>query len=129
MDTIDVVEKYVTTTITTAARVNATTIITLGNRIVDAVEILFAAGHVGLTGVAISYNGVQMIPYGQVGAFIFGDNVRLPFKLGIYGPGKWTITTHNGDTAPHLHQLTWSLHELPVPMPLPPAQPIPLVIA
>lgn len=128
MDTLDVTKKYVTTTITTNARSNKTTQVTLGDRIVEQVEILFAPGHVALTGVSISYGGLQFVPYGQPGVFIFGDNERLTFELGLYAPGPWTVNTHNNDGVAHLHQLTWRLSEVPRTGPLPGLAPIPVIV-
>lgn len=114
METIDVAVKYVTSTITTNKNTNTlNTVIDLGDRILQTVEILFAPGHVALTGVRLLMGGTAILPWNQPTSFIFGDNERLTFKLGIYVPGPITIVTHNADSVAHMHQITFALTEVP----------------
>lgn len=129
MDTLDVAFKYVTTTITRPAKTTVSQNVSLGNRIVVAVNVLFAPGHVGLTGVAVQYGGLQILPYGQVGSFIYGDSERLDFDIGMYMPGPVTIRTTNADSAAHTFQLTWKLQEINLPGALPIQAALPLVVA
>lgn len=129
MDTLDVSAKYLVTSITRAAHATGTTTVQLGNRIAESVEVFYTPGHVGLVGVAISYAGLQLLPYGQVGSFILGDNERLNFELGMYLPGPVTVTSRNQDSAAHTVQLTWKLREIALPGNLPAATPIPLVVS
>lgn len=129
MDTLDVSAKYLVTSITRARHATGSTIVSLGDRIAESVNVFFTPGHVGLMGVAISYAGVQLLPYGQSGTFIIGDNERLTFELGMYLPGPVTVTTRNQDSAAHTVQLTWKVRELVLGASLPVAAPIPLVVA
>jgi hypothetical protein len=118
MDTIDVQIKHVTATIQTLKNTNIkSTNIDLGDRIIQSVDILFAPGHVALTGVRLMLNDVAILPWNQPTQFIFGDNERLAFQLGIYVPGILTIQTHNSDTVTHMHQITFYLTEVPAQVP------------
>lgn len=114
MDTIDVSSKFQVVDITTAKNTNAlNTVFNAGNRFIKAVSILFAPGHVGLTGVRLTYAGVVVLPWNQPTGFIVGDSERLDFAMGLYAPGPLTITTHNGDAqASHRHLLTFELQEV-----------------
>lgn len=114
MKTIDVQTKYVTSTITTPRSTTLlTTDIDVGDRIIKTVEILFAPGHVALTGVRLRLAGVAILPWNQPNSFIFGDNERLTFELGIYVSSILRIDTRNTDSVAHLHQITFALMEVP----------------
>lgn len=129
MDTLDVSAKYLVTSVTRAAHATGTTTVRIGDRIADSVTVFFTPGHVGLVGVAISYAGLQLLPYGQSGSFVLGDNERLTYELGMYLPGPITVTTRNQDSAAHTVQLTWKVREIALPGSLPVAAPIPLIVA
>lgn len=117
MDTIDVSNKYVVSDITTPKNTNAKlTTVSVGDRIIVGVDILFAPGHVGLTGVRITYAGTVILPWNQPAGFIVGDSERLKFTMGLYAPAPLVITTHNGDPkADHRHIITFQLVEVPRP--------------
>lgn len=117
METIDVSNKYVVSDITTPKNTNAlNTVVSLGNRIIKSVDILFAPGHVGITGVRIAYAGVVLLPWNQPAGFIVGDTERLKFDLDFYAPGPVTITTHNSDARyAHRHVITFKLQEVTNP--------------
>lgn len=129
MDTLDVSVKYLITSITRAAHATGSTTVNLGERIALSVNVFFTPGHVGLVGVAISYAGLQLLPYNQPGSFILGDNERLNFDLGMYLPGPITVRTQNSDSAAHTVQLTWKVQELSLRGQLPVQAAIPLVVA
>lgn len=111
---IDVAAKYLTTTVTLAKNVTTQTqTVTLGERLLESVDVYFAPGHAGLTGVALSYGGVTILPWNQGGQFLIGNNERRLFELGIHVSGLVTITTRNQDKAyAHTIVLTWKLTEL-----------------
>lgn len=112
MEAIDPASKVQTLTVTMPKSVNVTTSFRLpAPAILERVSILFAAGHVGLTGARISYNGIALLPWNQPTGFIIGDNERLPFDIGMYVDGPFSIVTHNGDTYPHTHIFTFFYHE------------------
>lgn len=129
MDTIDVSAKYLVTNITRAAKATGNTVVQLGNRIAESVNLLFAPGHVGLTGVQIQYAGNTLLPFNQGALFVYGDNERLDYELGMYLPGPVTIRTTNTDTVPHSFQITFKVLEVALPGLLPVATPIPLVVS
>lgn len=130
MGPIDVTTKYPTFDITTARNTNAlNTVVTLGDFIVKSVDILFAPGHVGLTGVRLVYAGTTILPWNQPTKFVVGDSERLHYALGIYMPGPLTIVTHNGDgQASHRHILTFECNERPTPGLIIPDAPLPQLI-
>lgn len=111
---IDVAAKYQVTTISLAKNVaTQTTQVTLGERMLESVDVYFAIGHAGLTDVQIAYGGVTILPWNQPGSFLFGSNERRFFELGIHVSGLLTVTTRNHDRAyAHTIVLTWKLTEL-----------------
>lgn len=117
MDTIDVSSKFIVSDITTPKNTNAlNTLVPLGNRKLVSVDILFAPGHVGLTGVRLLYAGVAILPWNQPAGFIIGDAERLHYVLQLYAPGTLTIVTHNGDPRySHRHVVTLELQEVSDP--------------
>lgn len=131
MDTIDVSAKYQTVDITTPKNTGAQTlVISVGDRIIRAVDVLFAPGHVGLTGVRLQYAGVTILPWNQPSNFIVGDSERLRFQLDLYAPGPLTIITHNGDSqASHRHIFTFELHEVDNPAGVMQSPTIPLLLS
>lgn len=109
--------KHQTSTITTPARSSGTTIVDLGaRRLVVACTVFFAPGHVGLTGVAISNAGIQLVPWQQPGQYVYGDSERLEFPMGLFLVGPITVATINADTYPHTVQLTWKLDDQAAPV-------------
>lgn len=111
MDTIDPGTKFSALNITTPKKtLTLDTNITLPNAWVEKVIILFAPGHVLLTGVAIRYNGNTILPFDGVGQFIFGDNERLTFPIDMYMPARITVRTVNTDTLAHGHVVTFQWH-------------------
>lgn len=117
MDSIDATTKYLTLTISTpahtASKTTAFDLSSQGEKILDALEILFAPGHAALTGVRVSYNGVVILPWNQNSAFILGNDERLIFDVGIYVAKPLSIVTTNTDAFPHVHVLTAKLSEVP----------------
>lgn len=111
---IDVAAKYLTTTITLAKNVTTqSTLVTLGERKLESVDVYFAIGHAGLTGVNLSYGGVAILPWNQPSAFLLGNNERRYFDIGIHVSGPVTVTTRNQDKAyTHAIVLTWKLTEI-----------------
>lgn len=116
MRPIDPSYKYTTVTITTPARTASKTTVwdfSLGmDVILEELKILFAPGHVALTGVRVMYGGEPLIPWGQRTAFIAGDNERLPFDVGMYISTPLTIVTTNNDTYQHSHVLVSKYREV-----------------
>lgn len=117
MDTIDVSSKFVVTDITTPKLTNAlNTLVPTGNRLIKSVDILYAPGQVGLTGVRLLYAGVAILPWNQPAGFVVGSNERLRYELNFYGPGTLTIVTHNGDPRnAHRTIITLELQEVTNP--------------
>ena len=117
MDTIDVSSKFVVSDITTPKNTNAlNTLVQTGNRIIKSVDILYAPGQVGLTGVRLMYADVAILPWNQPTVFIVGSNERLHYELDFYGPGTLIIVTLNHDTRyGHRTIITLELQEVTNP--------------
>lgn len=113
-DTIDVQAKYLTTQVNIAKNVaTQTTLVDLGERMLESFDAFFAPGHVGLTGFRILYGGVAIVPWNQSTSFIVGNNERRPFTLGLHVSGKLSIVTTNLDKAyAHAIVFTFKLTEL-----------------
>ncbi|SRR6266567_7774272 len=113
MDTIDVGRKHLVTSITIPKSTGSqTTTVSLGQRILENVEVFFTPGHVGLTGFRIAYNGVTILPWAQPTLFLLGDNERLQYPTEIYVSSALTITTRNNDTVQHRLIFTFRVREL-----------------
>lgn len=111
---IDVAAKYLVTTVNLAKNVTTqSTAAALGERMLESVDVYFAPGHAGLTGVALSYGGVAILPWNQPGSFLLGNSERRVFEIGIHVSGPVTITTRNLDRGfAHAIVLTWKLTEI-----------------
>lgn len=112
MDTVDLAAKVQVLNISNTKGQTKTTAFDFGHDVVwDAVSILFAPGHAGLTGVRITYQGNAILPWNQAAGQIQGDNERLRYDVGLYCTGKLSVVTINGDTYTHAWQLTFFYHE------------------
>lgn len=127
METVDLANKVQVLGISNTRKQTKSTAFNFGNDVVlDAVSILFAPGHVGLTGVRITYQGIAILPWNQNNGQIQGDNERLKFDIGLYCTGLLSIVTINNDTFAHSWQFSFFYHEyipqgveaLPTPIPL-----------
>lgn len=94
---------------TTAPVTEAT--IPAGIYVVQKVTIVIAAGHAGLTGIALQYGGGNAIPYsGQ--AYFSGDDRVIPLQLSnAFPPGvPWGVAMVNLDGLPHSWETDWELN-------------------
>ena len=76
------------------------------NYVLDWLDILFAPGHVALTGVRVRWMGGTLLPWAQPNSFILGDNERLRFDIGIPISNPVQVDQTNTDTVAHAHILT-----------------------
>lgn len=84
----------------------------------DKVEILIPPGHVGLTGVAITSNSVNVAPYIQ-GTWITGDNEKVAYAHdGEIQAARLSVAGYNLDRFAHTFRFRWYLS------PLRPATPV-----
>jgi len=131
MDTIDSKTKWSVTRIDTPRKTTTKTTTwdpsPDGDRILVSLDILWAPGHVALTGVRVLYNDFAILPWGQPSGQLVGDNERRKFGLGLYISKPLVIVTSNGDGVPHSHYFTAELIEVPVGGPLTPYTP-PVVV-
>lgn len=113
--TIDVAAKYITLSVTCNKSTTKAATLDCGERIVETLDVKWAPGHVGLVGFRITYNGVAILPWNQPTSFVFGDNERLFYDLGIHVAAPLAIAMVNQDTYRHTLIFTAKLRELKLP--------------
>lgn len=86
------------------------TVVTLGLVVLEAVEVIVPAGHAGLTGVALRYEGTRIVPFRETEFIVANDYTRTwPLDLWL-GAGDLTVVTFNTDDAfPHSHYLHFTV--------------------
>lgn len=89
--------------------------VTLGFRIVDTIGMLFAQGHVALTGFRLEYDGKAIIPWDQPTSFLVGNDERrvLPLNFQVMKPMRFVFL--NSDNVPHTFNWFIESHDVPVP--------------
>jgi hypothetical protein len=116
----------VTTPPNTTAAAPQSTNWTVGNGVVDRVDVVIPPGHQALTGLQIQWGGRQVFPYDGA-EFIVGDNDEITVALGLYvQAGILVVRTFNlDDTFAHSHLLRAYVVDLEqdagLVLPLPPA--------
>lgn len=72
--------------------------------IIEYIEVEIPAGHVGLTGLYITYNTIQIVPFNKDG-FIYGNNhvfhIPLDYKVNNPPYELEIIAWNDDDTYPH----------------------------
>lgn len=128
--TYDVDARYLQTSIVTNARTALkTTTWTFGPAILDELQILWAPGHLALTGVRVSVQGVTILPWNQPTAFLVGDNERQIYAMGIHIFSSITVATQNNDGYVHTHYLVAKLSDVPLTGDNPSPAALPLSVA
>lgn len=113
--TYDVDARYITTSIVTPRKTaTKSTTWTFGPAILSELQVLWAPGHVALTGVRVTYQGVTLLPWNQPTAFLLGDNERQIYEMGVHILASIVVVTTNNDTYPHTHYLTAKLLDVPL---------------
>ncbi len=116
----------ITTPSNTAQAAPQSTNWTVGNGLVDRVDIVIPSGHVRLTGIRLLWGGRQMVPYDGA-EFIQGNDDEITVALGVYvHTGILVVQTFNtDDTYVHSHLLRAYVvdveREAALVLPLPPA--------
>jgi hypothetical protein len=77
----------------------------LGTVILDHLDIVIPAGHKGLTGLAIMYGDVAIIPYNYPTSLVVGDDEKVPVDVDFEVGNPLTVLMGNNDIYPH----TWYL--------------------
>lgn len=79
------------------------------------IDLIIPAGHNGLTGLRVEYNGTQIVPWGDVSYIIANnDRIRFPVNGEITRTGL-VIITYNTDVFDHSHYLYAAIQDLPEP--------------
>lgn len=89
--------------------------VNLGFRVIDEIGMLFAQGHVSITGFRLMYDGKAIIPWDQPTTFLVGNNERrvLPVGLQVLKPMQFVFA--NNDNLPHTFFWYIASHDVPVP--------------
>lgn len=79
--------------------------------VLDSIEVMIPPGHAGLTGLAISLDGTQIVPWG--GSFLVGDDITRPFDVGMPVNHPLVVAMFNtDDTFQHQFYLTAAYRDL-----------------
>ncbi|MGH3571176.1 MAG: hypothetical protein ACRDUW_05005 [Pseudonocardiaceae bacterium] len=102
--------RYVPLDVTTAATTfpdtsPQTTDPALGDVWMYKIELRIPSGHAGLTGIAITYAGVTIVPWSANLAWILGDNDYLTFDVNDEVGQSLRVVTYNDDVISHTHHL------------------------
>lgn len=113
--TYDLAERLALTSISTPKRTaTLTTAWSLGDCILDEVHIIIPAGHIGLTGIRITYQGVPIVPWNST-TLLVGDNEVVKLPVGLHLTKALSVITQNNDTTvAHTHYLRGLYHDTPL---------------
>lgn len=111
----DVTARYVELSVSTnKSTALKTTTWNLGNFILEELSVLWAPGHVALTGIRILLQGTAILPWNQPSVFIVGDNERRDYEVGLTLIHPLTVQTQNNDKFVHTHILVAKLRDIPL---------------
>jgi len=97
---VDSNPKHIFNTVTQGANSTSTTTWNLGrDYVVEVLTIQIPEGHVGLTGIQVSYQGVFIVPWNDGTHFLVGNGLVEKFSLNLYTTGILALTTVNTDKA------------------------------
>lgn len=102
--------------------------VTLPNAWVDSLTIFWPPGGVGLVGVRIVYNGVQIVPWDATTKWIFGHDERFAIPIDMYMPAPIGIHTRNSDKVAHTVITTIQWRDYNASVRVAPPAPIPVVV-
>lgn len=86
--------------------------LTFPTGVLRAFEIVIPAGHSGLTGIALGYGHVPVIPYGGA-SFFSGDDDVIASEYIDHVPGvQWSVFMQNGDLQQHVWEVRFYYDEL-----------------
>lgn len=100
---------YQETIINTGPVVNdQQTSVNLGLKVLQQVEVLWPPGQVGLVGVALSLDGVWLVPWNQTGQFVFDSQNRRTWDIGMLLDHPVIVHTHNSGRTAHQTFVTFA---------------------
>ena len=88
------------------------TVWNLGWVVVDSITVRIPPGPSGLTGIAILYAGVPIVPSEQPGVFWVGDDQKEVWELGWEISGPFTVVTYNLDIYDHTFYLNAQVRDI-----------------
>lgn len=110
MTAIDVSGKYLTSIITipkkTNLQSNSFAIAPNGDVVLREMVVMYPAGHAGLVGCRLRYNGLVILPWMQNAGFVFDNGRERVFKFDLYCAKPIIVETQNLDTGAHKLYLT-----------------------
>lgn len=117
---------------TTKSTAKASPLVTDGgviSSVLNSVEVRIPPGHGGLTGIAILWGGVPIVPWGPALTYIVGDDDYFTFDVDEQIGGTVTVQTYNTDAAnDHSHYLRFNVtpFSLIVPAAVASVTPVPI---
>lgn len=80
----------------------------LGDVWLYGVELRIPTGHAGLTGIALTFNGVSLVPWAANVSYIVGDDERLDFDVNLETSSGLQVVTYNTDVLSHSFYLRFA---------------------
>lgn len=85
----------------TAQAAPATTAWSLGNVVVETLEVMIPRGHAGLTGVHVDYQGVALLPWGQPATFLIANDETISVPVDLEIGAALSVVAYNLDSFDH----------------------------
>lgn len=108
--------RYVQQSISTPAKRASSnplaTSISLGDVILESVEVSMPGGSVGLVGFAIRLAGQVILPYGGNAGFIIRESADHDYTIGIEVDQGLQVLTYNTDVHAHLAYFTFQVRDI-----------------
>ena len=107
----------------TPASAPATVLPFTNDKYIEAIEVEVPPGHSGLTGIAVTYDGVNIVPWSPTAAWITADNYVKEFDVGMVMGAQLTIAGYNTDVFAHTFYVRIKVRYQATGAPAPPAAP------
>lgn len=96
----------------TAIASPAVQVVTLDDKILDSIRFVIPDGHVGLTGVAVKSQGVNIAPYLQ-GTWLIANNEVVDFPYdALIAENQLQLWGYNLDVFPHTFHMRWVMSDI-----------------
>lgn len=110
-------DRYVSYSITTPAGTAIATPLNTPLNLADcqivSAQILIPAGHSGVTGIQLVESGGVILPFGNPGTWIIGDDRDIPLTLNVQSSTAMSWRTYNLGNYPHTHTILLHTVDLP----------------
>lgn len=84
----------------------------LGAVILGSLEVMIPKGHAGLTGLAVTYSGQQLLPWVNAGGWLIGNDLDRRFTMQFEVGRPITLSAYNTDIFAHTFYLLAEVTDL-----------------